>query len=80
MASARPGWAKTRLLGWHGLLHYVFGGVGFLWLIAACFVLASRFAFARQCGWAAYSCATGVIFPAAFAGNAEGSGPIVKCP
>jgi hypothetical protein len=34
----------------HGLLYFLFGGVGFLGLIAARFLLASRFASARQRG------------------------------
>jgi hypothetical protein len=61
-------------ISWHGLLHIITAGVGFLTLIAACFVLARRFASRGQRGWAAYSVATGVIFFAAFAGVATGSG------
>jgi hypothetical protein len=61
-------------ISWHGLLHFICGGVGFLALISACFVLARRFASQRQRGWAAYSLATGVIFFAAFVGIATGSG------
>jgi hypothetical protein len=66
--------ADAHAMSWHGLLHFICGGVGFLALIAACFVLARRFASRRQRGWAAYSRATGVIFFAAFAGIATGSG------
>jgi hypothetical protein len=66
--------ADAHAMSWHGLLHFICGGVGFLALIAACFVLARRFASRRQRGWAAYSLATGVIFFAAFAGIATGSG------
>jgi hypothetical protein len=66
--------ADAHTISWHGLLHFVFGGVGFLALIAACFVLARRFTFQGQRGWAVYSQATGVIFFAAFAGIAVGSG------
>lgn len=66
--------ADAHTISWHGLLHFVFGGVGFLALIAACFVMARRFASVRQRGWAAYSRATGVIFLAAFVGIAVGSG------
>jgi hypothetical protein len=61
-------------MSWHGLLHFICGGVGFLALIAACFVIARRFASQRQRGWAAYSLATGLIFFAAFVGIATGSG------
>ena len=66
--------ADAHAMSWHGLLHFICGGVGFLALIAACFVLARRFASRRQRGWAAYSLATGVIFFAAFVGIATGSG------
>ncbi|GLZ40437.1 DUF998 domain-containing protein [Actinokineospora sp. NBRC 105648] len=53
----------------HGTLHFVAGGVGFLCLIAATFVLARHFA----PGWSWYSRATGVAFLAGFAGIATGS-------
>ena len=66
--------ADAHVMSWHGLLHFICGGVGFLALIAACFVFASRFASQRQRGWAVYSLATGVIFFAAFVGIAMGSG------
>ena len=57
----------------HGLLHLVFGGVGFLGLIAACFVFARRFAALGERGWAVFSVATGVLYFAAFFGIAAGS-------
>jgi Protein of unknown function (DUF998) len=66
--------ASAHAISWHGLLHIVTAGIGFLALIAACFVLARRFASRTQRGWAAYSLATGVIFFAAFVGVATGSG------
>lgn len=66
--------ANAHAISWHGLLHIVTAGIGFLGLIAACFVLARRFASRRQRGGAAFSLATGVIFFAAFAGVAAGSG------
>jgi hypothetical membrane protein len=66
--------ADAHAISWHGLLHFICGGVGFLALIVACFVMARRFASRRQRGWAAYSIATGVIFFAAFVGIATGSG------
>jgi hypothetical protein len=66
--------ADAHAISWHGLLHFICGGVGFLALIAACFVLARRFATRGRRGWAAYSLATGVIFFAAFVGIATGSG------
>ena len=60
-------------VSWHGIMHFVAGGVGFLGLIAACFVFARRFASLGERGWAAYSVATGVIFFVAFFGIASGS-------
>ena len=57
-----------------GMLHFISGGVGFLALIAACFVFARRFAGLAQPGWAQYSIATGIIFLLAFMGIASGSG------
>ena len=57
---------------WHGMLHIVFGGIGFLGLIMACLVLAWQFRGLRQPGWAFFSLITGVLFFAAFAGIATG--------
>jgi hypothetical protein len=65
--------ADAHTISWHGLGHIISGSVGFLGLIAACFVFARRFSALKQRGWAAYSVATGVIFFAAFAGIASGS-------
>ena len=65
--------ADAHAISWHGLLHFVSGAVGFLSLIAACFVFARRYFALKQRGWAAYSIATGVIFFAAFFGIASGS-------
>jgi hypothetical protein len=66
--------ATANAVSWHGLLHFISGAVGFLALIAACFVFARRFAGLGQRGWAVWSAATGVIFLAAFFGIASGSG------
>ena len=68
--------ANAHAVSWHGLLHFVTGGIGFLGLIAACFVFARRFAAQRLRGWAVYSVATGVIFFAAFVGIAVGSNSV----
>jgi hypothetical protein len=65
--------ADANAISWHGLLHFLCGGVGFLGFIAACMVFARRFATRGERGWAAYSVATGVLFFAAFAGIASGS-------
>jgi hypothetical protein len=60
-------------LSWHGILHYVTAEIGFLALVAACFVFARRFAAAGERRWAAYSRATGVVFLAALVGIAAGA-------
>lgn len=57
----------------HSFMHIMSGAIGFLGLIAACFVFARRFAALGQRGWAAYSVVTGVVFFAAFFGIAMGS-------
>lgn len=61
-------------VSWHGALHMVAAAVGFLGLVAACFVFARRFATRAERGWAAFSVITGAVFLAAFAGLASGSG------
>jgi hypothetical protein len=55
-------------------LHFITAGIGFLALIAACFVIARRFAAQGQREWTVFSRVTGVIFFAAFVGVATGSG------
>jgi hypothetical protein len=57
-----------------GLLHFICGGIGFLGLIAACFLFARKFGKRGERGWALYSALTGVIFFAAFVGIASGAG------
>lgn len=58
---------------WHGALHLVAGGVGFLGMVAACLVLGRRYARAGRRGWALSARVTGVAFLAAFAGITTGS-------
>lgn len=58
---------------WHGTLHLVLGGIGFLCLIVACFVLAHRFAGAGHARLAWFSRGTALIFLAGFGGIASGS-------
>ena len=58
---------------WHGVLHLASSGVGFPALVAACLVMAGRYAGLGQRGWAAFSAGTGAAFLAAFAGIASGS-------
>jgi uncharacterized protein DUF998 len=65
--------ADAHGISWHGMLHFVTGGIGFLALIAACFVLARRFGAKKQPGWAVYSLITGIVFFAAFFGIASGA-------
>ena len=71
--------ANAHAISGHGLMHLAAGGIGFLALIAACFVFARRFSILKQRAWSAYSIATGVIFLVSFAGIASGSSqaPIV---
>jgi uncharacterized protein DUF998 len=66
--------ANAGAVSWHGLMHLVCGGTGFLSLIASCFVFARRFAGQSENGWAVYSAITGVVFLAGFVGIAAGSG------
>ncbi|MFI6904479.1 DUF998 domain-containing protein [Nonomuraea sp. NPDC050394] len=60
-------------VSWHGMLHFVAGGIGFLCMIAACLFHARRHAAERRTGWALFSALTGVLFLAAFAGIASGN-------
>ncbi|WP_327590459.1 DUF998 domain-containing protein [Nonomuraea sp. NBC_00507] len=57
-----------------GTLHMAVGGVGFLCMAAACFVIASRQAREDRKGWALYSRVTGTLFLGSFAGIASGGG------
>jgi hypothetical membrane protein len=67
------GTPATTTISWHGMLHFMVGGIGFLCLIAACFVLASRFTRdgRRRLAW--FSRVTAVVFLAGFVGIASGS-------
>jgi hypothetical protein len=67
------GTPETMTISWHGMLHFMVGGIGFLCLIAACLVLASRFAAAGERRLAWFSRVTAVFFLAGFAGIASGS-------
>ena len=49
-------------MSWHGLLHFIFGQIGFLALIVASFVYARYFATNQLRGWAMFSALTGAIF------------------
>jgi Protein of unknown function (DUF998) len=61
---------------WHGVLHFVSGGIGFLCLIVACFVLARRFLADGLSRWAMFSRATGVLFLAGFFAMAGSGGTV----
>src|SRR5262249_55079600 len=62
---------------WHGGMHFVAGGIGFIGLIAACLIFAARFRDLGVNSWALYSLITGIFFLAAFMGIASGaSGPM----
>jgi hypothetical membrane protein len=61
-------------VSWHGLLHLIAGGIGFLALVAACFVIARRFTAEQRRRWALVSRLTGLVFLAGFIGIASGSG------
>jgi hypothetical protein len=67
------GTPEVTTISWHGMLHFLTGGLGFLGLIAGCLVLGSRFADAGRTGLAWFSRVTGVAFLAGFAGIASGS-------
>ncbi|EMD23121.1 DUF998 domain-containing protein [Amycolatopsis azurea] len=56
-----------------GILHMTAGSVGFLSLIVATFVFASRFSREGHRGWAICSRATGIAFFASFAGISSGN-------
>ena len=56
----------------HGLLHFVFGGLGFWALAGATLVLGRRFWSSKQTGWASYSAFTGAGFLISFAMIASG--------
>ncbi|MEU6409246.1 DUF998 domain-containing protein [Microbispora sp. NPDC046933] len=69
-----PGGVPGGEVSWHGIAHLASGGVGFACLVAACFVLARRFARGGQAAWAWSSRATGALFAAGFLAVASGAG------
>ncbi len=64
---------KALHVSWHGYGHLIAATIGFIALIAACFVVARYFSRQGRRGMAIYSRATGVVFAAAFAGVTTGS-------
>lgn len=61
-------------ISWHGDGHLIAASIGFIALIAACFVIARYFSRQGCRGMAIYSRITGVVFLAGFAGVSTGSG------
>lgn len=59
-----PAGAATHT-SWHGNLHFLVGGIGFLGLIAAALLFSRLFTRRTRPSWASASAATGVIFLAA---------------
>ncbi|MDQ1723959.1 MAG: hypothetical protein QOG52_987 [Frankiaceae bacterium] len=64
----------TATVTWHGALHFAAGGVGFLALAAATFVVAGTDASAGRAAFATWTRVVGVLFLAGFASIASGSG------
>lgn len=65
--------ADAHDVSWHGMLHLVCAGIGFLSLVAASFVLARRLRTEGRRGWAVYSRVSGVVFLLGFAAAASGA-------
>lgn len=59
---------------WHGIVHFAAAGLGFICLVAACFVLAARLASDGEAGWAWFSRFTGGLFACSFAVLSFGTG------
>ncbi|MFK4099066.1 DUF998 domain-containing protein [Streptomyces sp. NPDC019531] len=59
---------------WHGVLHFVSAGIGFLCLVVVCYQLARHFAAAGLRGWAMFSRITGSVFLAGFVALAGSGG------
>jgi hypothetical protein len=55
-------------VSWHGVAHMMAASIGFIGVIAACFILARRFAAAGERGWAIGSRAVGIFFVGSFVG------------
>jgi hypothetical membrane protein len=75
MGGFPPGSSGMNVITTSGILHLVSGSVGFIGLIAACFIFARRFYKREEKNWGHFSLATGIIFFAAFFGIASGSQP-----
>jgi hypothetical membrane protein len=65
-------------VSWHGLAHFAVAGIGFVCLVAACFVLGTRFARVGQASLAWFSRITGLVFAGSFLALSSGSGGAVS--
>ena len=63
-------------VSWHGALHLIVGSIGFVCLIAACFVIARSYARGGSNRAALASRVIGLVFIVAFAGIATGSSSV----
>jgi hypothetical membrane protein len=70
-----PGSQHMNEITTSGILHLISGSVGFVGLIAACFIFARRFARQKEKNWRNFSLVTGTLFFFAFIGIASGSQP-----
>jgi hypothetical membrane protein len=61
-------------VSWHGMLHFVAGGIGFTAIAVACLLIGRRYAAEGRTGFAWFSRLTGVAFFAGFAMIASGGG------
>jgi hypothetical protein len=59
---------------WHGIAHLGIAAIGFVCLVASCFVFGAFFAREGQSGWAWFSRVTGVFFAVSFVALASGQG------
>jgi hypothetical protein len=64
-------------VSWHGMVHLAAGGIGFVCLAAACFVLARRFAVEHRARFAVASRVVGVVFLLGFGAVATGHAGVV---
>lgn len=69
-----PGTPETVTISTLGLMHFAFGGVGFLAFIVAALTRATYHFKAGERGWGWFATVTGIGFLAAFVGIASGAG------
>lgn len=61
-------------VSWHGTVHFAAAGLGFVCLVAACFVVGARFARDGLRRWSRFSRITAIVLAVSFAVVASGSG------